>query len=153
MNSLKTSVFTLALSFSMGVMAADNIDRNSEKDSIFDSPRDCMGLNGADRALCETEMKNDSTDSKANENSRINRNRGTNMRDGVKSRNLNTRDLQFIDNQDKAIKPSSTIPNSATPTRTIPNSIIHNSTIPNSTMPSNNRSSNNKPDDITPRDT
>ena len=153
MNSLKMSVFTLALSFSMGVMVADNIDRNSEKDSIFDNPRDCMGFTGADRALCETEMKSDSTDSKANQNSRINRNRSTNMRDGVKSRNLNTRDLQFIHNQDKAIKPSSTIPNSATPTRTFPNSIIHNSTIPNSTMPSNNRSSNNKPDDITPRDT
>ena len=83
MNSLKMSVFTLALSFSMGAMAADNIDRNSEKDSIFDSSRDCMALTGADRAMCETEMKSDSTDSKANENSRINRNRSTNMRDEV----------------------------------------------------------------------
>ena len=133
MNSLKMSVFTLALSFSMGAMATDNIDRNSEKDSIFDSSRDCMGLTESDRALCETEMKSDSTGSKANENSRINRNRSTNMRGDLKSRDVNTRDLQFISNQDRDTKPSSTLPSS--------------------TIPSNNRPSNNKPDNVTPRDT
>ena len=157
MNSLKMSVFTLALSFSMGALAADNIDRNSEKDSVFDSSRDCMGLTGADRALCETEMKSDSTDSKANENSRIDRNRSTNMRDDVKSRDLNTdlntTDLQFIDNQDRDTKPSSAIPSSTIPSSATPSRTIPSSTVPNNNRSSNNRPSNNKPDNVTPRET
>ena len=114
MHSLQVSIFALALSVSLGVQAADNVDRSAERDRSLNAP-DCMGLTGADRALCDNEMNNNRTNSKANDSSRINRNRGTNMRDDVRARelnnkDLNTRDLQSIDNKNTDIKPSTTLP-------------------------------------------
>ena len=57
MNGLKMSVFKLVLSFSVGVIAADNIYRNTERDKVFDSSRDFAGLTGTDTALWERNEK------------------------------------------------------------------------------------------------
>jgi hypothetical protein len=103
MNSLKVGVFALALSFSMGVLAEDNIDRNTEKDKSMNNRHDCMELTGADNASCDQEMHNNNTNSKANDNSRINRKRSNNTRDDARSqdsnnKDSNNRDLQSIEN-------------------------------------------------------
>ena len=72
MNGLKISVSTLALTFSLGGLAADKIDRNTERDRVFNNSRDCAGITGADKALCDKEIKSDSTYSKSNQNLGIN---------------------------------------------------------------------------------
>ena len=50
-NGLKMSEFKLVLSFSVEVIAANNIYRNTERDRVFDSSRDFAGLTGTDTAL------------------------------------------------------------------------------------------------------
>lgn len=79
-NSLKMSVFTLAASLSMSVMATDatdnatGSDRNSNNLNASESMKmhNCAGKNADDTTLREKEMQNEESNAMTNENSRLN---------------------------------------------------------------------------------
>ena len=80
----------------------------------LDEKRDCIGKTGADRTLCDNGF-NDNTMAKANDKSRIKRNKNNRMRDEVRSKELNNKavklkDMQPMKNQNSDIKPCDSRP-------------------------------------------
>ena len=67
MTSLKMSVFTLAMSLNMSIMAADNTnnttgsDRNLNDNNAGESMKmqNCAGKGGNDKLLCDKAIEND----------------------------------------------------------------------------------------------
>ncbi len=112
MDSLKLSVFTLAMSLSMSVLAADTTDNTKGSDRNLNSNnpndlirmQDCLGKNGNNKILCESEMQNDKTRSMNNENSRLNQSRNRKMRDDIKSKDIKSEDMKSEDMKSKDMK-------------------------------------------------
>lgn len=107
MNSLKMSVFAFAMSLSMGTIAADTMDSTTGAEGDLNRPssndtnrmQDCSIRNGNDRLLCEKEMRNDTSRSLPNDNSRINRNNDNNMIDDRKARDTQSIDRELNNSQ------------------------------------------------------
>lgn len=107
MNSLKMSVFAFAMSLSMGAIAADTMDSTTGAEGDLNRPssndtnrmQDCSIRNGNDRLLCEKEMRNDTSRSLPNDNSRINRNNDNNMIDDRKARDTQSIDRELNNSQ------------------------------------------------------
>lgn len=104
MNHIKLSVFTLFLSFSLGlfslgVTAADKTKGMSDTDKDLNRPsqndtiklRDCSSRIGSDKVFCEKENKSGKANSMSNAMSKDSRN--NTLRDDLRARDLNNRDL------------------------------------------------------------
>ncbi len=109
MNSLKSSIFMLAMGLSLGAVSADidrstesddfdrsQIDRSTESDStngISQSEtikmRDCNDKSGPAEVECKQAIKNDRAGTLPNQNSRIIRNKNRQIRENIKSNEVN----------------------------------------------------------------
>ncbi len=117
MNNFKLSFFTAAMSLSMYTMAADTngnsirVDRNTDSNNSNESMemRDCIDKSGNDKAACDKKMAKDRAESVPNQNSRLNRNKNKQLREDIKSNELNSgrtqsQDRQIMDKQPKDMK-------------------------------------------------